>query len=327
MDNLFKKKLVACLLAVACIICILLLATEKENARSVSPAKADSLLLQELSAFNIPADKIRWSRVDVDSSFYRINYRIKLPSGVSKTWVHSELSRKLHDINMTTWGKVSFPEKHLKIHVLSDNTILRSISMVTDTSYYRRMYPAVAMMYFDRPPSENLIKRIKTFGEPISLVLRVRTAAQAESWAQLLDDSHFDYYFWMTDDDHIPGGEFNENRFLQRSRSIADVSSRPGLLFFQPATSPPGPAFFESLAQRNISLIGTQDASIISSNNGRFEFSQAFRSFSQKARQGQNPVALIQATEQSIEWFADGLNELKKGGIVLTRPEMVDGAD
>lgn len=327
MDNSQKKKLIAILLGISCLICIVLLGTEKEEGSTISPAAVDSLLLKELSAFNIPSEKYQWTRIDVDSSFHRKNYRVKLPLGVSRTWFHSELSRSLHDVNMKTWAKVNVPESTMKIHVISENTILRSVSVETDTTYYRHLYPAIVMIYFDQPPHKNLLDKIESLGEPISLVLRVRSAAQAESWTERLEETNHSYYYWMTDDEYFPGADFNEGRFLQRSQDLAEVSSRPGLLFFQQASTQPSEEFFRELAEKDISLIQTRNAAIISSVNGRQEFYEDFGVFLKKAQRGQHPVALIQASEESLEWISENLLELKKGGVLLSRPDLIEGLD
>ncbi|MEX1136416.1 MAG: hypothetical protein WEB89_05910 [Balneolales bacterium] len=303
------------------------MSTNRESARTVSSAQVDSLLLKELSAFNIPSHKVRWNRVDVDSNFFRKDYHVRLPGNVSRTWFHSELSKKLHDANMKTWAKVDIPEQDMKIYVLNDNTIIRSLNVETDTSYYRQIHPAVVMVYFDRAPDEQLLNQINTFDEPISLVLRVRSADQAEAWIEHLDKSRHNFYFWMTDDDYYPGADFNGSRFLQRSLSIAEVSSRPGLLFFQPVSAKPDPGFFEKFAKRNISLVQARDASIISHKDGKFEFDQVFSSFLKDAQHGRHPVTMIYASKENMEWLANGLIELKKGGIWLTRPNLVNGKE
>ncbi|MEX2640217.1 MAG: hypothetical protein WD266_06005 [Balneolales bacterium] len=325
MDNLLKKKLIACLLALSCVICVVSLASQETAIQSVNPEKADSLLFGELSAFNIPSDMIGSERVEVDSTFHRINYRVRLPAGVSKTWFHSELSRKLYPHNLTTWANVDFPDQHMDIHILSNHTILRSISVVTDTSYQRLIYPAVVMFYFDQLPPPALLNRIGSFGEPIALVLRVQNSVQAGTWSEKLDPLDHLYYFWMTDDNQFAGSDFNESQFLSHSRSLADISSGPALLFFQPVSDLPDQSFFEKLADRDISLIQTRDASIIPRGSGKFEFNQEFRNFSNRARQGQHPIILIHASDESLEWFSNGLNELKKGGIRLLTPATLHG--
>ncbi|MEX1121388.1 MAG: hypothetical protein WD491_03870 [Balneolales bacterium] len=327
MDNLLKKKLIASFLAIGCAICVILLSTSPESLRPVVTDKVDSLVLKELSAFNIAADKYRVNQIDVDSNFARKDYHVLLPSGVSRTWFHSELSRKMYDIDMATWADVNVPEQKMRIHVLSDETIIRSISLETDTTYHRRLFPAIAMIYFERPPSEDLLNQIKTLGEPITLVLQVESAAQAETWSGRLDNSRHSFLFWITDNEYYPGADFNEDRFLLRANNLAKERSQPGILFFQPESSMPGPSFFDKLSQNNIRLIQTRGASIISNKNGRLGFAQAFESFSEKARRGQHPIALIQASEESLEWFADGLTELKKGGVVLGWPSLIEGAE
>ncbi|MEX0685380.1 MAG: hypothetical protein WD267_01565 [Balneolales bacterium] len=323
MDNLFKKKLIACLLAIACVVSALTLLTDTEEAVSFNAADADSLLLRELNIFNIPTEKIRWERIDIDSTFYRKNYKIKLPIGISPTWFHSELSRKLYDYNLDTWANVEFPENTIDIHIMGENTILRSINLEIDTSYHRRINPATIMVYFDRQPKEELIDRIEALGEPIPMVLRVQSPAQAESWAENLGTTRHRYYFWMNDVNNNPDEAFNRDYFVQRSQRLAEVSSRPALLFFEPVSSKPDSDFFRKLADQNISLIETREATIITPAEGKAHFDREFDKFTRLAKNGQHPVALVRASEQSLEWFSNNLIELKKGGIVLTLPRLM----
>ena len=317
--------MIAILLAMACLISVLTLATDNPGPYPINPGDADSLLLHELSVFNIPSDKIQWNRIDVDSTFYRKNYRVRLPVGLSRTWFHSELSRKLYDHGMTTWAKVEFPGHLMNIHIIANNTVLRSISLETDTLYHRRLNPATVMMYFDRPPTRAMLDRIDAYGEPIPMVLKVTSPAQAEAWSERLEPTRHPYYFWMNDDQHYTSEGFNEASYLNRSRELASSTSRPGLLFFEPTTAKPSAEFFRKLSENNISLVETRDASIINPAEGRVQFHRELDRFSRQARAGQHPIALVRVTDQSLDWFTENLNELKKGGTVLVLPGIVGG--
>lgn len=324
MDNGFKKKLIAYLLAAACLVSGLFLSIEETDTLSKSTAKVDSLLLSELHAFNIPPGKIRQNRIDVTENFYRKNYTVNLPAGVSKTWVHSEISRKLYDHDMTTWATVDFPERDMNIHVLSDHTIIRTIEMIRDTSYVRFIHPAVVMFYFDKRPDESLLNRLSTIPEPITLVLRVRTSAQAREWSSMVKSTGHNWYFWMIDDDQLPGADFNESLFLEQSRLIADASTQTGLLFFHSTSFVPGRSFLGKLEEQRINLVKADNSGVISRLSGRQQFDEEFRNFTRKAMQGRHPTALIQASEDNLDWFLSSRNTLKKGGIMLTYPRLIN---
>lgn len=93
----------------------------------------DSLITVTIADFNIPIEQVRTSTIEHDSVFHRKTYRINVYPGFSKTSFHYTLHKKLYPLGIETFGQVIFPEKDLRLHLLYNDTIQRSVFIENDS--------------------------------------------------------------------------------------------------------------------------------------------------------------------------------------------------
>ncbi len=131
----YKKKTVAAvLLFFSCIAAVLLLWKAEPPQRTLisSPAQIDSLISLTFNEFLVPQSYIRIRSVQVDSTFSRDIYSIRVPRDFSKTSFHYQLHQELLPYNAKTIGQVEFPDRNLRIHVIVNNKVHRSLFINTD---------------------------------------------------------------------------------------------------------------------------------------------------------------------------------------------------
>ncbi|TVR16682.1 MAG: hypothetical protein EA391_07050 [Balneolaceae bacterium] len=134
--NTNKRKWIAILLLLSCTASLVLLATaEPIEQRKVltNASQIDSLITVTLQDFRIPNSQIRTQTVAIDSVFSRTVYTVRVPSQFSKTSFHLRLHEHVWPYSVQTSGTVQFPERNLRIHLLYNNNVLRSVHLNTDT--------------------------------------------------------------------------------------------------------------------------------------------------------------------------------------------------
>ncbi len=95
-------------------------------------ADADPLIRAELAAFQIPADQIREREITPGDTARRILYLVSVPPAWPKTRFHLHLVERLREVGLDTWGVVEFPDRTLRIHVLWQGNVTRTIELRTD---------------------------------------------------------------------------------------------------------------------------------------------------------------------------------------------------
>lgn len=122
------------LLLLSCLFSALLLwNTDPRTAtRLTSASQVDSLITLTLSDFNISEQRIRTQTVATDTVFSRKVHTVRVSSDFSKTSFHYQLHKNLAPFNVSTYGVVQFPEKHLRIHMMYNETVHRTLVLQTD---------------------------------------------------------------------------------------------------------------------------------------------------------------------------------------------------
>ncbi len=131
---LIQKKILLGLLAGSCLAVFLALIfyTGEERSPLQHLSQADSLIHGELTRFRVPAERIRTIDYPVTDDFTRKRYVVAVPPGVSQTHLHSELNRKFYRYRVETVGFVNVPEQEMKVLILFDNKIIRTLELRTD---------------------------------------------------------------------------------------------------------------------------------------------------------------------------------------------------
>jgi len=130
-----RKKIVAVLLGVSCLISGFILAfTPAVTTKSLkSFSQLDSITEEHITFWGIKNTQVQTNSVQVDSILTRKNYRVKVPPSFSKTTFHFKLHQSLAAFEIESPAKVHLSDKNMTIYLLYKDTIIRTIDLITDT--------------------------------------------------------------------------------------------------------------------------------------------------------------------------------------------------
>lgn len=318
-----KKRIIALLLFVSCIITgLLLIYSSPASLQQLhSFAQADTLIMNNITKFNIGDDQIRLSNIRIDTNFTRKFYRVNTPPGFSKTLLHAELNRAFHPLSVATPAKISLPEEDMLIQLIYRGTVFRSISIQTDPDLVLERNPASIFAAFEEIPSNKLLEEIISLGEPISIVLRVPHVEKAVEFHQQIDNRYSYVSYWLEDSESEDPGS-TESTFPSLSQ-LEELRSGTKVLTFNrinAATFTSSSPLVRTASKKDLSFIDVSNALILNSKLGESVFKQELVKFEQRARKKNHPIAIIMTDEQTLEWLREKLNELKKGGLYLVSP-------
>ena len=100
--------------------------------RISSQEHLDEVIQQGLREQGIADEHYRVYTAVQDSFFTRKVYQIDTPPGFSKTTLHYELHKLLHEYGVQLPGKVQFPEQDLRLYVRVNGTIFRTLRVRTN---------------------------------------------------------------------------------------------------------------------------------------------------------------------------------------------------
>lgn len=130
------KKIISALLLFACILSGIILAYTPSFVpnKITTGAELDSLIQLSLDEADLLRNQVRVYNIEMDSSFSRKIYRVRVPSTFSKTSFHLNLHERLYPMEFTSPTRVVFPEGDMNIYIEHEGTIFRTIRMITDNS-------------------------------------------------------------------------------------------------------------------------------------------------------------------------------------------------
>ena len=129
-----KKVILVILLIFACISSAYLLISIPNTTpmRITSQEHLDEVIQQGLQEQGITNEHFRVYTAIQDSLFTRKVYQIDTPPSFSKTTLHYELHKLLHEYGIQIPGKVQFPEQDLHLYVRVNGTIFRTLRIRTN---------------------------------------------------------------------------------------------------------------------------------------------------------------------------------------------------
>ena len=130
------KKIISALLLFACVLSGIILAYTPPFVpnKITTNAELDSLVQLSLDEARLLRKQVRVYDVEMDSSFSRKVYRVRVPSTFSKTSFHLDLHERLYPMGFTSPTRVIFPERDMNIYIEHEGTIFRTIRLITDNS-------------------------------------------------------------------------------------------------------------------------------------------------------------------------------------------------
>ncbi len=124
-----KKKILVWLLFFSCITALFFfLNTEPPTKKYLqSVTQIDSLITLTLDQHQLTPNQVSVRTVEIDSLFSRRIYQIETPSTFSKTSFHYALHQNIWPYEARTVAEVQFPERNLRIHILVNDNVHRSL--------------------------------------------------------------------------------------------------------------------------------------------------------------------------------------------------------
>lgn len=134
LDRKKGKRIITILLVLSCIVSGIILAASPsyQNYSIQNTGQLDSLLNAQIQNSRINPSQVQVSNIRVDTIFTRKEFRIRVPSGFSKTLFHIDLHRSLSPYEIETPAKINFPSRDMDIYVYNEGTVLRTLRLTTD---------------------------------------------------------------------------------------------------------------------------------------------------------------------------------------------------
>lgn len=131
-----RKKVFTLLLVLSCIVSAIILAATPPvvEKKIYTHSQLDSLIQLSFTEADIRSDQIRSSTVEIDTSFSRKVYRVRVAPSFSKTSFHLKVHKRFYDLGLDTPTRVVFPERDMNIYFSYNDTIIRTIRLITDKS-------------------------------------------------------------------------------------------------------------------------------------------------------------------------------------------------
>lgn len=320
-----KKYLIVLLLLGACLASTLLLIYSSASAiKSLSSiAEAGSLLRNDLETFNISESQIRERTIRIDSANIRKEYLVRVPPGFSKTQLHQEIAHTFSRYRIKTPAKVTFPEKDFSIYLLLDNTVFVTIRLQTDPDLVLTKSFGSILVAFESAPSQDILRKINAFGEPIPVVLMIEDPGQANELKNKLTANYPNILFWLRDEEGENILSENSAAALPKLQHLQKGTPRAGVLSFQSLDANKNDRLLQSLSGTTLDYIDVSEAILLRADLGQTVFKQELHKFSRKARRGEYPVAIVMGEEESLDWLQEELADFKKSGLKIIPPKKI----
>lgn len=313
-----KKKLIAGLLFVSCLISgwLLAIAPSGETQSLQNFGQADSLLQRTLADYNVSNGQVSTSSTQIDSNFTRIVHTVYVPPGFSKTQFHASLQQRLAPYGVALPAKVIFPDKDMHIQFDYYDSIIRTVKLITDEDLQMQRSFGSIIVAFEDEPADYLLETLHSFGEPIAAAVTLTAPLEEPEWWTNLSEQYATVFVWPKTND-------GRNLAVDDSREIISTlkpleQDMPGATLLCFADNGQNCASLQN--KLSLQLLNVRSALIMNDEMNQSEFDQAFRTFIDQARRGERPTAIIMGTEQTLKWTQDNLNTFKKSGFQLINP-------
>jgi len=314
-----KKVTTAILLLIASVISVLLLSfgSGKAQLEKSDLVRLDSLIFHELGQYSIKKRQIKAKNFQT-GDFSRIHYDVKIPKGISKTQIQTDLHYAFLEQRITLPAKIIFPEKDLLIHLYANETIIRSIELKTDTSLKLVTFPSSLLFVADYSVSVNLIEQVRDLGEYSPLVYRSLDPSSVQNWYKKHTGIMSPIYVWLNeawDNESVKNPIWLKDHLPQ----FASISSKLTLVVDDQSISKEKQVR-EILENFDISVLKFKNTIPFNAENGVFEYERKLADFKGKAEQFEKPILLVELNQKTMDVIKKRSLELKKYGVRFVSP-------
>lgn len=317
-----KKMLISLLLLISCIVSSVLLAfTSNLSPQSIkSFDQADSLIINDLTKFNISDQQVRIQSVAIDSVNTRKTYRVNVPPGLSKTQLHLELAQTFYPFEIQSAARIDFPQRDMTIHLIYHNSVFRSITLQSDPDLVMERNFGSILVAFESIPPDDLIDKIISFGEPIPLALIIDNPAEAGDLYKTVEDKYSRILFWLKDEE---GNDVLSDTYsppFPGLHQLREVIPNALVLSFMGFNQEHKSQNNQMISQTSFGYVDASEAILLDSQTGYAAFKQELNKFAQQAIRNEHPVAIVKGNNESLNWMQAELAGLKKAGLEIIPP-------
>lgn len=327
-----KKKVIISLLAISCLIAGIMLAftTNEPTPQLRSFAEADTIIVDELTQFNIKDQQIERYPIHVDSNFTRWVYRVNVSPHLSKTHLHTSLHDRLNELEVNTPARIYFPGKEMDIHLNYNNTIIRTIELKNDTTLALEKRGAHVIVYSDDPPAPNIFDSIIKFGEPIPLVIQM-DEEEMDELDQMIESRIGGYEHIAYWPGHkVPGAtpeksSLNKVELQQKRQFLGQLMQRheQGKLLYIDGMLPFSlQDIRNTLSQHDGRVYSVDRPLILEEEAGTATYQQTILEFQREVFNGESPTLLVEANSDHLNELHKTILKLKKQGLYIRPPEL-----
>lgn len=316
-----KKRLITALLFASCVISgfLLLNSSPEEIRRLQSFAEADSLIRNEFRNFNITDDQVRMTQITVDSNFVRKTYRVRVAPQFSKTQFHAELNETFYPYQVSTPGKMIFPNRDVTIHLEFNDTIFRTIRLQSDPDLSLTRNLASMLLVFDEVPGDDILNELISLGEPFPVVLKADNPMEADRMRDELDGRYPRIIYWMQSGNN--GGSGATPKEVQATlKQMREVMPGATILYLDEDDEQLSSLYRQS----GLTVVSLSSPVIFDNIAGKSTFMDKLDAFAGESVTQNHPVALVHGGERIISWIRERLPELKKNGVEFVPPPQAE---
>ena len=315
-----KKRVIALLLFIACTISgymLIYLSSDSAPQRLEGLAHADSLIHNELTDFNIRSRQIHMNTTRVDSNFSRKTYRVGVPYQFSKTQFHAELNRRFHRYSVQTPARVTFPEENMDIHLLYQNTVIRTVSLQTDPDLSFSRNRISLLVVFDELPDTEDVNRLKRMGEPIPIVLKVQNPMQANEFRKEIGGEYDRIIYWLLNDEGEDLINTDTETAISRLKQMQQVVPEAVMMHSSSSEQDSREDKRRLIANTRMTFVDATNALMLHEEMGKAIFQQSLEKLREKSSRS---MAVVSGNSTTLTWLHQKLLELKKTGTAITAP-------
>jgi len=286
--------------------------------------QADSIILATLNEFNVYEDQVSVQAIDLDSGFSRKVYNIKVPRNFAASHWHYSIHKKLYRYQIQTPGKVHLKESRLNIHLLTHNTIFRTLRFEKDTTRYQRYFTANLFLKFDLVPTRGLLQEVVRLGEPVPIILPISPILDMDSPHSHIYSSYprvaYQLFEPQISEDKIWN---NVEELAQKLKQLKSFDQTAKVFIYKDQLAELGPDASRKLNRTGVQFYDVDKTIEIDADDGRAQFSRQLGLAVESAREGDAPVIVVEANNNTLNWLHEFLPEYRKKGFLITSPPLL----
>ena len=105
--------------------------TPEERLNLKSASQIDEMIRETIERYPVPPTRVQTQTVAIDSVTSRRVYTLSVPPEFSKAQWHYELDKTVRPWRISTPARVIFPERNLRIHLVYNKNVIRTIDLRT----------------------------------------------------------------------------------------------------------------------------------------------------------------------------------------------------